>query len=56
MVKKVGVKERVVFAGGGALNDCLKKLLGDRLGVEITVPESPQTIGALGAARLIQGN
>ncbi len=54
MMKKVGVRERVVFAGGGALNDCLKRLLGDRLGVEITVPESPQTVGALGAARLAQ--
>lgn len=54
MVKRVGVRERVVFAGGGALNACLKRLLGDRLGASITVPESPQTVGALGAARLAQ--
>jgi len=52
MVKRVGFKERLVFAGGVAQNRCLQKLLGDKLGVEITIPSEPQTVGALGAALL----
>jgi len=55
MVRRVGVKERVVFAGGAARNGCLKRLLGDKLGVAITVPGQPQLVGALGAA-LMAGN
>ena len=50
MVRRVGPRERVVFAGGGALNACLRKLLSQKLGVELTVPEQPQIVGALGAA------
>ncbi len=52
MARRVGVRERTVFAGGGALNPCLAKLLGEELGAAITVPDSPQTVGALGAAVL----
>jgi len=50
MVRRVGPKERVVFAGGGALNVCLGHLLSRKLGVGLTVPERPQIVGALGAA------
>ena len=50
MARRVGPKERVVFAGGGALNGCLRRLLSQKLGVELTVPEQPQIVGALGAA------
>ena len=50
MVRRVGPRERVVFAGGGALNVCLGHLLSRKLGVELTVPEQPQIVGALGAA------
>ncbi len=50
MCRRVGVRERVVFGGGGALNVCLRELLARRLGVELTVPEGPQALGALGAA------
>jgi len=50
MVRRVGPRERVVFAGGGALNPCLRRLLGQKIGVELTVPEQPQVVGALGAA------
>ncbi len=54
MARRVGLNDRVVFAGGAALNPCLKKLLSEALGFDITVPESPQTVGALGAAILAQ--
>ncbi len=52
MAKRVGVKPRVVFAGGVAQNRCLHQLLSDKLGVDITVPGEPQVVGALGAALL----
>jgi len=52
MVRRVGPKERVVFAGGAALNRCLQKLIGEKLGIELTVPNKPQIVGAVGAALL----
>ena len=56
MVRRVGVKERIVFAGGGSYNKCLGKLLEQRLDIKLTVPDSPQTVGALGAALLAGDN
>ena len=53
MMRRIGrPNKRVVFAGGAALNRCLHKLIGEKLGVELTVPHEPQTVGALGAALL----
>jgi activator of 2-hydroxyglutaryl-CoA dehydratase len=54
MVRRVGIKERAVFAGGAALNPCLYRLLVDNLGVGLTVPPEPQTVGAVGTAILAQ--
>ncbi len=50
MIRRVGIKERFVFAGGVAHNPCLQQLFGGSLGVPLTVPEDPQIVGALGAA------
>ncbi len=52
MARRVGIKKRVVFAGGTALNGCLHQLIGRKLEVELTVPHEPQTVGAIGAAIL----
>lgn len=52
MVRRIGVKEKVVFAGGTSLNKCLVKLLNQKLGTNLIVPNSPQIVGALGAALL----
>jgi predicted CoA-substrate-specific enzyme activase len=52
MLRRVGVREKVVFAGGGALNSCLCQLLGQKLGVQLIVPPQPQIVGALGASLL----
>ncbi|MFH1141358.1 MAG: acyl-CoA dehydratase activase [Chloroflexota bacterium] len=52
MVRRIGPRERVVFAGGGALNKCLHHLLCRKLGMDVTVPSSPQSVGGLGAALL----
>lgn len=50
MVRRVGVRERFVFAGGVAHNLCLQQLLTGKLDVPLTVPGNLQTVGALGAA------
>jgi activator of 2-hydroxyglutaryl-CoA dehydratase len=50
MIRRVGVDERFVFAGGVAHNPCLKQLFAELLGVSLTVPDEPQIVGALGAA------
>jgi len=50
MVRRVGVRRRFVFAGGVALNPCLRQLFAEALDVPVHVPDSPQIIGALGAA------
>ena len=52
MARRVGIRESVVFAGGAALNQCLRKLVGEKLGVALTVPDKPQIVGAIGAAIL----
>jgi predicted CoA-substrate-specific enzyme activase len=50
MVKRVGYARRFVFAGGGARSLCLQRLIAQELGISLSVPENPQTVGALGAA------
>ena len=52
MVRRIGLKEKVVFAGGASLNPCLRRLLNQKLATELLTPDSPQTVGALGAALL----
>ncbi|MFH0769184.1 MAG: acyl-CoA dehydratase activase [Chloroflexota bacterium] len=52
MVRRVGIKERVIFAGGASLNKCLSRLLSQKLDTELTMPDFPQIVGALGAAIL----
>lgn len=54
MIRRTGVSERFVFAGGVAHNQCLQKLFSEALGLSLTVPDEPQTVGALGAALYAQ--
>jgi len=54
MVRRIRPKERIVFAGGAALNKCLHQLVSEKLDVEVTVPHEPQIVGALGAALLAE--
>jgi predicted CoA-substrate-specific enzyme activase len=56
MIRRVGIKEKTVFAGGGSYNRCLVKLLEQKLKINLIVPESPQTVGALGAAILARSD
>ncbi|MBU4457033.1 MAG: 3-hydroxyacyl-ACP dehydratase, partial [Nanoarchaeota archaeon] len=52
MMKRVSIKEPVLFAGGVARNPCMRHLLEEALDRDILVPENPQMVGALGAALL----
>lgn len=47
----VPVADPVVFTGGCALNPCLTALISEALKRNVQVPESPQTVAALGCAR-----
>jgi predicted CoA-substrate-specific enzyme activase len=52
MVRRIGLKDGIIFAGGASLNQCLSRLLGEKLGTDLVVPDSPQFVGALGASLL----
>ncbi len=50
LVRRVGPRNPAVFAGGGALNRSLHRLLEEKLGLALATPQDPQAVGALGAA------
>lgn len=50
MLRRVGVREPVFFAGGVARNRCVKMLLEEMLGISVIVPEHPEIVGAFGSA------
>lgn len=51
MLNRIGFGESVAFSGGVANNHCIVQMVRDRLeNVQVTVPETPSIIGALGAA------
>ena len=51
--KKVKTSDTVRFVGGGALNDTTCQILADCTGKIVETVESPQNIGAVGAAATI---
>lgn len=52
MLKKISLKEPIVFAGGVANNPCMRQLLEETVALQTLVPPNPQMLGALGAALL----
>jgi predicted CoA-substrate-specific enzyme activase len=50
LLGRVPLKDDVVFAGGVALNRCVRQLMENRLQRRLAVPDDPQIVGALGAA------
>ncbi len=50
MAKRIGVSPKLIFCGGVAKNEAVKKYLEEELGFEIVRPEYPQLTGAIGAA------
>ncbi len=51
--KKVKSNDRVRFVGGGALSDVTCRILADVTGKVVETVESPQNVGAMGAAVLV---
>ena len=54
MARRVGLKQKIIFAGGVAKNPCMVQLLAEKLGEELATPDEPQIVGALGAAIIAQ--
>jgi predicted CoA-substrate-specific enzyme activase len=50
LLRRVTIRDKVMFAGGVALNSCMVALLKEELGAELIIPESPQLVGAIGCA------
>jgi len=50
MMGRIGYEDEIVFAGGVAKNQCMRKLLEKRLGKKLLISEEPQIVGAIGAA------
>ena len=51
--KKVKTSDTIRFVGGGALNDSTSRILADCLGKTVETVESPQNVGAVGAAVVV---
>jgi predicted CoA-substrate-specific enzyme activase len=52
LIRIVGISSPLMLAGGVALNPAIPYLLGEEMGQPVVIPESPQFIGAYGAALL----
>jgi predicted CoA-substrate-specific enzyme activase len=52
MVHRLGLQEPVMLTGGVAKNGGVIRAVSRNLGVDVTVPEEPQIVGALGAGLL----
>jgi len=52
MAAGMGERGEVIFCGGGAKNEGMRKALADRLNADVIVPDEPQFVNALGAALL----
>lgn len=50
MAVRIPIEERIVMTGGVARNEGVVRALAAKFGKEITLPEMPQHVGALGAA------
>jgi (R)-2-hydroxyacyl-CoA dehydratese activating ATPase len=53
MINRVSSLGDIVFSGGVANNPCIKDLISQKLGRQVLVPETPQMMGALGAALIL---
>jgi predicted CoA-substrate-specific enzyme activase len=50
LLKRVASPGGIFFAGGVALNDCVRILLENEMGRPVFIPPDPQIVGAIGAA------
>ena len=54
LANKVGISKDVIFIGGGANNIGISKSLANLIKQGLLIPESPQIVGAVGAALIAQ--
>jgi len=50
MLGRMPLRKPILFCGGGATNEGVRRALEERLQVDVTVPEHPQFVNAFGAA------
>ena len=50
LLKRIAPPGKIFFAGGVAMNDCVRILLEKEMGRPVFVPPDPQIVGAIGAA------
>lgn len=50
LLKRIAPYGEVLFAGGVALNGCVRSLIAEELNRPVMVPPDPQIVGAIGAA------
>jgi len=50
LLKRIAPSGEVLFAGGVALNECVRSLIAEELKRPVIVPPDPQIVGAFGAA------
>ena len=50
LVRRVKPNNEILLTGGLSGNPCVKKMLEEKTGIPVIIPENSQTIGALGAA------
>jgi len=55
LLKRVAPSGKIFFAGGVALNGCVRALLEEETGRPVFVPPDPQIVGAIGAALSASG-
>lgn len=56
LCKRIGIEKDVAAVGGVALNRGLVKILEEKLGLGVLVPDTPQLVAALGAAIIAKEN
>lgn len=50
MLSRTGYGSAIVFSGGVGKNQCIVRMIQDKLEVKVQVPSSPDIVGAVGAA------
>ena len=55
VVSKIGLEKEICMIGGVAKNIGVVKILEEKIGFQLFIPDEPQIIGALGAALYAQG-
>ena len=53
MAHRMGLKEDCVITGGGAKDRGLVKMMGEKMGKTLLVPDNPLITGAIGAALIV---